>query len=116
MRTRPSGCSRKFPPPSTASQRLAIEIAALCQMTDRMVQARFQDRMKAVEHPEKLTRTELRAKQEENLRLAREGYADRLRKEMAAQSRPLVALDEHRAAIPRRAGGPQSGQGCRRVF
>ena len=44
-----------------------------------MVQARFQDRMKAVEHPEKLTRTELRAKQAENLRLAREGYADRLR-------------------------------------
>ena len=54
-------------------------------MTDPLVQARFQARMKAVEHPEKLTRTELRAKQEENLRLAREGYADRLHKEMAAQ-------------------------------
>ena len=46
--------------------------------------------MKAVEHPEKLTRTELRAKQEENLRLAREGYADRLHKEMAARNGRLV--------------------------
>ncbi len=73
-----------------ASQRLAVQVAALCQMTDRMVQARFQDRMKAVEHPEKLTRTELRAKQEENLRLAREGYAERLRKEMAARNGRLV--------------------------
>ncbi len=102
-----------------ASQRLAIEIAALCQMTDRMVQARFQARMKAVEHPEKLTRTELRAKQEENLRLAREGYADRLHKEMARQAGKAglrTAVDEHRAAVPRRAGGPQSGQGCRRML
>ena len=81
-----------------------------------LVQARFQDRMKAVEHPEKLTRTELRAKQAENLRLAREGYADRLHKEMATRQGPNRALDEHRAAIPRRAGGPQSGQGCGRVL
>jgi tetratricopeptide (TPR) repeat protein len=65
------------------SQRLAVQVAALCQMTDRMVQARFQNRMKAVEHPEKLTRPQLRDKREENLRLAREGYADRLQKEMA---------------------------------
>ena len=43
-----------------ASQQLAVQVAALCQMTDSLVQARFQDRMKAVEHPEKLTRTELR--------------------------------------------------------
>ncbi|MGA2032621.1 MAG: VIT domain-containing protein [Thermoguttaceae bacterium] len=73
-----------------ASQRRAIEIAALCQMTDTLVQARFQDRMKAVAHPEKLTRTEFRAKQEENLRLARENYADRLHKEMSARPGPLV--------------------------
>ena len=33
-----------------------------------------------MEHQEKLSRTELRAKQEENLRLAREEFADRLRK------------------------------------
>ncbi len=50
--------------------------------------------MKAVEHPEKLTRTELRAKQEENLRLAREGYAERLKKETSgpvwAENGPIV--------------------------
>ena len=39
-------------------------------------------RMKTVEHPEKLTRTELQKKQEESRRLAREGFADRLRKEI----------------------------------
>ena len=38
--------------------------------------------MKAVEHPEKLTRIELRAKQTEIRKQAREGFADRLRKEM----------------------------------
>ena len=84
------GLLAQIPAAEQASQRLAIEVAALCQMTDSLVQARFQDRMKAVEHPEKLTRTELRAKQAENLRLAREGYADRLQKEMAAQQGPFV--------------------------
>jgi tetratricopeptide (TPR) repeat protein len=73
------------------SQRLAAEIAALCRMTDRMVEARFQDRMNAIEHAEKLTRTELRAKQEENRRLAREGYADRLHAEMPKHPLPLAA-------------------------
>ena len=37
--------------------------------------------MKKVEHPENLTRIDLRQKREQNLRLAREGFADRLRKE-----------------------------------
>jgi predicted Zn-dependent protease len=72
------------------SQREAAEIAALCRMTDCMVQARFQDRMKAVEHPEKLTRAELRAKQVENLRRAREDYAERLHKAMAARQGRIV--------------------------
>ncbi len=84
------GLLAQLPADEQASQRLAIEVAALCQMTDGMVQARFQDRMKAVEHPEKLTRTELRAKQAENLRLAREGYADRLQKEMATRKGQIV--------------------------
>ncbi len=85
------GLLAQLPAAEAASQRLAIEVAALCQMTDRMVQARFQDRMKAVEHPEKLTRTELRGKQAENLRLARVGYADRLHKEMTARQGRLVS-------------------------
>jgi tetratricopeptide (TPR) repeat protein len=72
------------------SQREAAEIAALCRMTDVMVPARFQDRMKTVKHPEKLTRTELRGKQAENLRAAREGYADRLRQEMATRNGRIV--------------------------
>ena len=53
-------------------------------MTDSLVQARFQARMKTIEHPEKLTRTELRSKQVENLHLAREAYVDRLQKEIAS--------------------------------
>jgi hypothetical protein len=84
------GLLEKVVGPGTASQQLAVEAAALYQMTDTLVQSRFQDRMKAVEHPEKLTRTELRAKQGENLRLAREGYADRLRKEISDRQGPLV--------------------------
>ena len=80
------GLLSQLPAAGQASQELAVRIAALCQMTDTLVQARFQDRMKSVAHPEKLTRTELRGKQAENLRLARENYADRLRKEMDAQN------------------------------
>ena len=106
----------QLPAAEEASERLAIRIAALCQMTDSLVPARYEARMKAVTHPEKLTRTELRAKQAENLRLAREDYADRLHKEMAAQTRPVCALVEHRAAVSRRADGPQSGQGRRRML
>jgi len=63
------------------AERLAAAVAALYRLTDRMVQARFDARMKAIEHQEKLTRTELAAKRAENHRLAREGFADRLREE-----------------------------------
>ncbi|MEE8451956.1 MAG: hypothetical protein V3R99_08575, partial [Thermoguttaceae bacterium] len=69
-----------------ADQRLVAEVRALYRITDTMVQARYQARMKTVEHPEELTRTELRDKQTENLRLAREGFSDRLRR--AARSMP----------------------------
>ncbi len=44
------------PADQEAAQRLAIEVAAVYQMTDSMVRARFQARMQAVAHPEKLTR------------------------------------------------------------
>jgi len=72
-------------------QRLVVEVAALHRLTDRMVAARFQERMKAIEHPEELPRPELRAKQAENLRLAREGFSDRLGREMGKRPRPLAA-------------------------
>jgi predicted Zn-dependent protease len=62
--------------------RLAAQVEALYRFTDRMLAGRTDARMKAVEHPEKLTRTELAAKKAEALRLAREGLGDRLRKEL----------------------------------
>ena len=65
-----------------ASQRLASRVAALQRLTDRMVQARYEASMTKIEHQEKLTRTELAAKQAENLRLAREEFSDRLQKEI----------------------------------
>ena len=71
------------------AQRLAAQVAALYGMTDRMVRARFDARMKTIEHQEKLTRTELAAKRAENLKAAREGFADRLRDEARRRQPPL---------------------------
>jgi tetratricopeptide (TPR) repeat protein len=65
------------------AERLRVQVDALHRLTDSMVEARFTARMKAIEHQEKLSRTELKQKKDENLRLAREGFADRLRQEMA---------------------------------
>jgi tetratricopeptide (TPR) repeat protein len=70
--------------------RLASQVAALHKITDRMVQARYDARMKAVEHPQKLTRLEMAAKRRESLRAAREGFADRLRQEMPKHSPALA--------------------------
>jgi tetratricopeptide (TPR) repeat protein len=63
-------------------QRLAAQIQALHRLTDAMVRARFTARMATVKNSEKLTRPELRQKQSENLRKAREGFADRLTRAM----------------------------------
>ncbi len=57
------------------------QIAALHRLTDRMVIARQQATMAAVENPEKLTRPELTAKQTAALKSAREAISDRLSKE-----------------------------------
>jgi predicted Zn-dependent protease len=65
------------------NERLLAQVQALYQLTDKMAEARFQAKMKAVEHPENLTRTELQAKQNENRRLARGEFADRLQQEAA---------------------------------
>jgi Flp pilus assembly protein TadD len=65
-------------------------VAALHRLTDTMLAARYQARMAAVEHQEKLTRVELRAKQDECTRLARAGFADRLRKEAARHANPFA--------------------------
>ena len=71
------------------ASRLAFAVAGLYRLTDRMVGARFQAAMGKVEHREKLTRSELRRRQQENLRLARQGFRDRLQKEMAGHQGPL---------------------------
>ncbi len=73
------------------AERLRVQVAALYRLTDRMVQARYDARMAEVEHPEDLSRIELREKQKENLRLAREGFAKRLR----------AARRDHDAALAR---------------
>ncbi|MGA2799107.1 MAG: hypothetical protein ABSE63_16125, partial [Thermoguttaceae bacterium] len=73
-----------------SSVRLAVQVAALYRLTDHMVQDRYQASMAKIEHQEKLTRTELADKRAENLRLAREGFADRLKQEMQKQSEGIV--------------------------
>jgi tetratricopeptide (TPR) repeat protein len=72
------------------SRRFASAVMALHIFDDRMGQARYNAKAKALEHPEALTRTELMARQTEHLRLAREELADRLGREMAKRSGPIV--------------------------
>jgi hypothetical protein len=71
-------------------QRLRAQAAALQRLTDRMVEARREANVKAIQQPEKLTRTELRKKQEEALRLARTAVADRLRDLAEKERGPLA--------------------------
>jgi tetratricopeptide (TPR) repeat protein len=72
------------------ADRLAAQITALLRLSDALLRARFDAAMPKVEHPEKLTRTELRARREENLRQARQGLADRLRLAAAKAPEKLV--------------------------
>jgi tetratricopeptide (TPR) repeat protein len=69
--------------------RLRVEVAALYHLTDRMLEARHQALMARVDHQERLTRTELKKKQDENRKLARTGYADRLRQEAGKHGQAL---------------------------
>jgi Flp pilus assembly protein TadD len=78
---------------STADEpgvRLFTSVAALHRLTDTLLASRIAARTKTLEHPEKLTRTELHKKQDEYRRQAREGLADRLRKEAAKQPKALA--------------------------
>jgi Flp pilus assembly protein TadD len=70
--------------------RLFSAVAALHRLTDKLLEARFAAGMKALEHAEKLTRTELHKKQEESRRQAREQLADRLRQEAAKHPKALA--------------------------
>jgi Flp pilus assembly protein TadD len=78
---------------STADEpgvRLFTSVAALHRLTDTLLASRIAARTKTLEHPEKLTRTELHKKQDEFRRQAREGLADRLHKEAAKQPKALA--------------------------
>ena len=71
-------------------QRLQAQVEALYRLTDRMLQARFETEMGKVKHQEKLTRTELRDKQKDNMRAARQGFSDRLQSEIANRPAELA--------------------------
>jgi predicted Zn-dependent protease len=72
-------------------ERLKAQVAALYRLTDRMIDARRAAKMKAIDHPEKLSRIELQKKQEEALRQARIGFADRLRAAARKANGPLAS-------------------------
>lgn len=73
-----------------SAERLAVQVPALYQLTDRLVIARQQAKMRALEHPEKLNRLELRAKEAEFRQAGRTGLADRLARAAAQGQGPLV--------------------------
>jgi tetratricopeptide (TPR) repeat protein len=68
---------------------LHAQVTALYELTDRMVEGRYTAQMAKVEHPEKLTRTELKTKQYEARKQARIAFADRLRQEAGKHGKAL---------------------------
>ena len=68
---------------------LATRLYKLHRLTDAMVQFRVEAGLRAIGHPEKLTRTEYRTKRREATRAARLGYAALLAKAAAKQEGPL---------------------------
>ncbi|MFL5340111.1 MAG: VIT domain-containing protein [Gemmataceae bacterium] len=75
--------------PEAADREFAMA-AALLRFTDRMVAARNDDLNKKIDRPDKLTRNELRDKHAANLKVAREGVADRLGKAVAEVPKELA--------------------------
>ena len=72
------------------AENLVCQIEALYRITDSMVRARFAARTKAVGHPAELVRGPRQARRREDLRLARQGLADSLRR-AADQAGPALA-------------------------
>src|SRR5262249_13284669 len=64
-----------------ADARTLAQVAALHRLTDAMVSARNQAGLNAIEHLEQLSRPERQSKTDEQLKVAREGFADRLKLE-----------------------------------
>jgi predicted Zn-dependent protease len=71
-------------------RKLFVRVAALHRLTDAMLENGYQARLKALKNQQKLTRVELRDKQNEFRKLAREGFADRLKAETAKQTKPFA--------------------------
>ncbi len=72
------------------ADRLFAQVSALYRLTDAMVNARNQAGLAQIEDIEQLKRLDRREKTEEQLRLAREGFADRLKQEMPRHQGALV--------------------------
>ena len=66
-------------------ERLRVALEGLHRFTDGMVQARYDAQQKRLENPEKLSRTDLLAKQDEFRKQARVALAERLLKEEGIQ-------------------------------
>lgn len=75
------------------SARTQASVEALHRLTDRMLAGRYDALMQKIDHPEKLTRTELREKEAENRRLSRTEFADRLRREAEKRSDEFLPLE-----------------------
>ncbi|MGD0897041.1 MAG: VIT domain-containing protein [Thermoguttaceae bacterium] len=76
---------------STAEEapwRVFAEVLGLHQLTDAMLARRNEKLNRQIEHPEKLTRTELRAKHAQTLKAAREGYLQRLNEKRQKREGP----------------------------
>jgi tetratricopeptide (TPR) repeat protein len=72
------------------ARQLHAQVAALYRLTDAMVAARYAALMAKVEHPEKLTRSELKKKEADNRKQARTGLAERLRAEAGKHGKALA--------------------------
>ncbi len=70
---------------------LRSRIRNLHRLTDEMVAERERAAFNLVEHPEKLARVDLAKKRAELLKQAREGFADRLKREAAKHEKPFAA-------------------------
>lgn len=79
----------KLTDPDDAAGPLFHRVAALHRLTDAMLEARYATKAKAIEHPEKLPRTELQTKQDGMRKQAREEFAGRLKAETAKHAKPF---------------------------
>ena len=93
--------------------RLAVQLGALHRLTDRMIEARYQAKMKAVEHPEKLTPHRVAGEAE---REPQGGLRRFCRSTPAGDGQTRGAdrgVAQRRAAVLRRVGRAESRQGRR---